>query len=177
MASSAACTSAAVAAFSTSDTELAIPRVPGEEEEEEKVVVGVVVGGLLLIKQGRATRKNEEEYDEKERRCCCCCFLKRCCSCWCCRRDGCGCGGAVKATEATERADERRRSECDECDDARRRAGGGRVARSVLAGKEKRREGRASEAARRIHRISIKDSLSSYLLKYLLLQLYKKSRV
>ena len=174
MASSAACTSAAVAAFSTSDTELAIPRVP-EEEEEEKVVVGVVVGVLLLIKQGRATRKNEEEYDEKERRCCCCCFLKRCCSCWCCRRDGCGCGGAVKATEATERADERRRSECDECDDARRRAGGGRVARSVLAGKEKRREGRASEAARRIHRISIKDSLSSY--SQLLLQLYKKSRV
>ena len=80
----------------------------------------------------------------------------------------------MKATEATERADERRRSECDECDDARRRAGGGRVARSVLAGKEKRREGRASEAARRIHRISIKDSLSSY---YHLLQLYKKSRV
>ena len=58
----------------------------------------------------------------------------------------------MKATEATERADERRRSECDECDDARRAAGGGRVARSVLAGKEKRREGRASEAARRIHK-------------------------
>ena len=96
---------------------------------------------------------------------------------WCCRRDGCGCGGAVKATEATERADERRRSECDECDDARRRAGGGRVARSVLAGKEKRREGRASEAARRIHRISMKDSLSSYyhLLPVVRIESYNKS--
>ena len=46
----------------------------------------------------------------------------------------------------------------------------------MLAGKEKRREGRASEAARRIHRISIKDSLSSYL-STRFLQLYKKSRV
>ncbi len=43
----------------------------------------------------------------------------------------------------------------------------------MLAGKEKRREGRASEAARRIHnRISIKDSLSSYL-STRFLQLYK----